>query len=68
MALKDISFFAAAAIFTMVVTYFVTESISNMYLLIASKIIIAAILYIFIMWISRSVTFRESINYIFKRK
>lgn len=68
MALKDISFFAAAAIFTMMVTYFVTESIGNMYLLIASKIIIAAILYIFIMWISRSVTFRESINYIFKRK
>lgn len=68
MAIKDIAFFAAAAIFSMVVTYYVTSYIANIYLLIISKIILAASLYISIMWISRSVTFRESLNYIFKRR
>lgn len=68
MAMKDILPFAVIAAGVMAATYYITAGLENIYLLFASKIIIAALLYIAIMWLSRSVTFRESINYILKRK
>lgn len=67
MALKDILPFAVIATGVMAVTYYITTGFTNIYLLFASKIIIAAVLYIVIMWLSRSVTFRESLHYIIKR-
>lgn len=48
----------------MVVTYFLTLKISNIHLLFISKIIIAALLYILIMWMSGAKTFKESIQYL----
>ena len=67
MALKDILPFAAIATGVMAATYYITIGFTNIYLLFASKIIIAAVLYITIMWLSRSVTFRECLHYIIKR-
>lgn len=67
MALKDILPFAVIATGVMAATYYITIGFTNIYLLFASKIIIAAVLYIAIMWLSRSVTFRECLHYIIKR-
>ena len=67
MAMKDILPFAVIAAGVMAATYYITFHITNIYLLFASKILIAALLYISIMWLSRSVTFRESIHYILKK-
>ena len=52
----------------MIVTHYLTISIGNIYLLFASKIIIACILYISAMWISGANTFRESLQYLKKNK
>lgn len=67
MALKDILPFAVIATGVMAATYYITIDFTNIYLLFAGKIVIAAVLYIAIMWLSRSVTFRESLHYIIKR-
>lgn len=66
--LKDIFPFAFISAAVMIGTYYITLGITELYLLFAAKIIIAALLYVFIMWISRSATFKESIGYILKRK
>lgn len=67
MALKDILPFAVIAMGVMAVTYYITLGLTNLYLLVSSKIIIAFLLYTALMWLSRSVTFRESIHYIIKK-
>lgn len=67
LALKDILPFAAIATGVMTATYYITYGFTNLYLLMISKILIATILYIAIMWLSRSVTFKESLHYIFKK-
>lgn len=67
-ALKDILPFAIIAGGTMLITAYITQGISNIYFAFVAKIILAAILYITIMWLSGSVTFKESLNYIYKKK
>lgn len=67
-ALKDILPFTIFAFTTMVATYFITLSISNIYILFITKIIIATVIYIFIMWITNSVVFKESIQFLLNRK
>lgn len=67
-ALKDVVPYAGIALFTMAVTYFVTGHITDIYLLILSKVAIAATLYTGLMWISGSETFKESLSYLLKKK
>lgn len=67
-ALADILPYAVIAATVMVITYYSTRSIENIYLRLASKIVLAAALYIAAMWGSRSVTFKESIQYFIKKK
>ena len=67
MALKDVLPFAVIAAGVMAAAYYITIGITNLYLLIISKVLIAAMLYTAIMWLSRSVTFRESLHYIIKK-
>lgn len=62
--MMDIVPFLLIAGSVMVVTYFLTLKISNIHLLFISKIIIAALLYILIMWMSGAKTFKESIQYL----
>lgn len=62
-ALKDILPFAGIACLVMVVTFFATISIQNIYCLILAKIMMAASLYTLIMWLSGSKTFRECLGY-----
>lgn len=67
-ALKDISPYAIIAGATMLLTGYCTRGITDIYLLLAAKIAMAATLYISIMWVSGSVTFKESIQYFYKKK
>ena len=62
--MMDIIPFLLIAGGVMVVTYFLTLKISNIHLLFISKIIIATLLYILIMWMSGAKTFKESIQYL----
>ncbi|MBE6281441.1 MAG: lipopolysaccharide biosynthesis protein [Bacteroides sp.] len=62
--MMDIVPFLLIAGGVMVFTYFLTLKISNIHLLFISKIIIAALLYILIMWMSGAKTFKESIQYL----
>ncbi|KAA6345062.1 Teichuronic acid biosynthesis protein TuaB, partial [termite gut metagenome] len=67
-ALKDILPFAGIAACVIIATYFITANIENLYLLIIGKIIIAAILYIAILWICQATALKESITFLFKKK
>ena len=65
--LKDILPFLFIAAGVMFITSYLTNRIENIYLLFVSKILIAALLYILIMWISGAQTLKESIHYIRKK-
>ena len=65
--LKDILPFLFIAAGVMFITSYLTTRIENIYLLFISKIFIAALLYILIMWISGAQTLKESIHYIRKK-
>lgn len=67
-ALKDILPFAFIAGITMLITYYLTEGILNIYYLLVAKIVVAIIFYTFVMWITKSVTFKESVDYLCKLK
>lgn len=67
-ALKDTLSFGLIAAGVMVATHYITSGIGNIYLLLIAKIILAAALYTAIMWASRSVTFKESLQYLTRKK
>lgn len=67
-ALKDITPFFLLAALTMIATYFITLSITNIYLLFFSKIIIAAIIYIGALWLLDAKIMKESIQFFMKKK
>ena len=68
--LKDILPYLGITLTCLFIAWVLTKDIQNIYWLFASKIAISAILYIFVMKISRSVIFRESIEFLmnFRRK
>ncbi|MBQ8521357.1 MAG: lipopolysaccharide biosynthesis protein [Bacteroides sp.] len=65
--LMDILPFLFIAAGVMIATHYLTLSISNIYLLFVSKILIAVVLYLSVMWASGAKTFRESLQYLRKR-
>lgn len=67
-ALKDILPFLLIAAGTMVATYFITYQIENIYILLCSRIIIAAIIYLVVLWIFGAKILKESIGYLIKEK
>ena len=67
-ALKDILPFGLLAAATMIVTYFLTDSIQNIYWLLICRIILAMVIYLAVLWLLKAKILRESIIYIFKRK
>ena len=66
--LKDIVPFALAAAAVMVVTGLITQGIDNLWLLLISRTVIAAILYYAIMRLSGAVILKECIAFIMKKK
>lgn len=67
-ALKDAMPFALIALATMIATYFITRGITNIYILLILRIVIAATIYLLITWITGAKILRESIQYITKKK
>jgi O-antigen/teichoic acid export membrane protein len=66
-ALLDVLPFFLVAILTIVITYFATSAISTSYLLLISRILIAAAIYVGILWMLKASILRECIGYISKR-
>lgn len=67
-AFKDILPFGLLSAATMVATYFLTDSIQNIYWLLISRILLAMVIYLAVLWLLKAKILRESIIYIFKRK
>lgn len=67
-ALKDIMPFLVFTLAVLAMTWWLTCGITNLWLLLFSRILIAAALYGGIMWISGAKIMRESIRYLIKKK
>ena len=67
-ALKDILPFLLIAAATMVITYFATRWIDNLFLLLIVRILLAAAIYIGLLWLLGAKILKECIGYLFKRK
>lgn len=67
-AMKDILPYALCAAFSIFAVGWLTGGITNPYLLLSAKIAGTALLYTLLMWASGSVTFKESIGYLFRRR
>ena len=66
-AFKDIAPFALSAMFTMAVTYWATDMITNLYILIAIRFCLAAAIYYGIMKIAKVQILRECEQFILKK-
>lgn len=66
--IKDIAPYLLITIAVLILTNYTTSSIVNIYLRLVSKIGMAAILYLSVLWGSNSVIFKECINYLSKNK
>lgn len=64
-ALRDTVPFGILAAATMILTYFITESISSLYLLLGVRIVLAAAIYFSVLWLLKAKILRESMVYVF---
>ncbi len=67
-ALKDILPFLLISAGTMIATYFITRGIENLYILLISRIILAAVIYISTLWILGANILKECLSYLIKKK
>ena len=66
-ALKDIMPFLVFTLAVLALTWWLTNGFTNLWLLLISRVLIAAVLYAGIMWVSGAKIMRETIQYIFKK-
>jgi len=66
--LKDIAPYLIISVAVMTFTYWVAGYVKNIYLSLLVKVALAASLYIFLMWSLKSIVFRESLQYLLKKK
>jgi lipopolysaccharide exporter len=66
--LKDIVPYLGVALLSISIGYLTSVNIDNIYLRLCSKIILTAGVYMFILWKTKSVLFRESVEFIMKKK
>lgn len=64
--LKDLLPFALLALGTIYITYFITLSIQHTYISFFMKFIVAAILYIITLWLTKAIIFKESVSFLLK--
>ena len=67
-ALKDTAPFLVFTLLVLGITWWLTRGIENLWLLLLSRILLAAVLYAGIMWVSGAKIMRETIHYIYKGK
>ena len=66
--LKDIAPYLVLSIIAVGTAYIAASRIENLYLSLMLKIVLAAAIYLFCMWRLKSQVFRESLQYLFKKK
>ncbi|WP_300813979.1 lipopolysaccharide biosynthesis protein [uncultured Bacteroides sp.] len=66
--LKDISPYLGLSAVLVVAAHYLTQPIGNLYLCMAVKIAAVAGLYALVLWKAQSVIFRESVEFLFKKK
>ena len=66
--LKDVLPFLLLAVGVMTATYIITRGIENIYLLLLTRIVVAATLYVGLTYLSKAQIMRETIGYLFGRK
>ena len=66
-ALQDVLGFALIAAMSMLIAWFFTKEIKNIYLLLFSKIVLAAVIYMVVVWVSGAKTVRECVQYLRKK-
>lgn len=66
--MKDILPYLITTFLSLFLAYWVTSYIENIYVLLVAKIVITALVYIFILWRSNSIMLKESIIYLNKLK
>ena len=64
----DILPFLFFTIGVLAITWWITQTIDNLWLLMISRIVLAVVLYTSIMWISRAKIMRETMDYILHNK
>ena len=67
-ALLDIIPFAVIAAVSMIAAYLITCSISNIYFLLASRIVVGASIYLALVWITGAKILRECVGYMTKKQ
>ena len=67
-ALKDTVPFLVFTLAILAITWWITKGIENLWLLLISRILIAAVLYSGTMWLSGAKIMREAIHYIFNKR
>ena len=65
--LRDVIPFLVFTVAVMTATWWLTRNITHLWLLLFSKIGIAATLYVGLMWLSGAKVMRETFTYLFKR-
>lgn len=65
--LRDILPFMVITTATMIVTYYATLGISNIYILLATRIAVATAIYLLLMWVCGAKILRECAGYILKK-
>ena len=66
--MSDLLPFMGVAAVSIAFAWLLTRWIETTWLLLAAKIVVTAAIYVFLMWITRSVTFRESMQFILRKK
>ena len=67
-ALRDIAPFMLTAAAAMLATYWMTQPIRNLYLLLAVRILAAAAIYFIVLWLLGAHILKECLGYLLKRK
>lgn len=65
---RHLSLYLSLSIVLVVSTHYATQPIENLYLNMAAKIIMVAGLYALVLWKLQSTIFRESIEFLLKKK
>ncbi len=65
--LKDIMPFALSATVVMIITYYLTRNIENLYILLGARILIAALLYFAVMKIARVKILDECLSFVYSK-
>lgn len=66
--LKDIAPYLGLSALLTIGTHYLTRNIENLYLSMGTKIVTVAALYALILWRLKSVIFKESIQFLLKKK